>query len=126
VVAEEVRNLAQRSADSVHNTNAFVNSNQAQVSNGAKISNKLATSFQLLSKSANSTITSLESIMEAINTEVKMISALGDNIKNMQSSSEKSLQNVQKILEQVANLSTRSNNLKSVINELEFLLYKKT
>ncbi|MDR2350628.1 MAG: methyl-accepting chemotaxis protein [Deltaproteobacteria bacterium] len=122
VVAEEVRNLAMRSADSVRNTNSFVDSNQEQVKNGERISRLLLEGFTHLSATAADTIDSLRNIMTAVDEEVGKIRVLSDSIAHMRDSSNETLQNVQSVQNDVQELNKQADELKEVLYELDIML----
>jgi hypothetical protein len=122
VVADEVRNLAMRSADSVRNTNSFVDSNQNQVKNGERISRVLLEGFTHLSKSAKDTIGALEHIMEAVDSEVGRIRLLTDSISHMRDSTNETLENAKSVQGSVNDLKKQADELQDVLEELEKML----
>jgi methyl-accepting chemotaxis protein len=119
IVAEEVRNLAQRSAESVHNTTAFIGANHAQVANGDKISQKLSQSFQKISLSAGETIEALEAIMGAVMSDGEKIANLNVVIGNLRDISNETMENAQKAMSAVVELVSESESLSEVIASVE-------
>jgi archaellum component FlaC len=122
VVAEEVRNLAMRSADSVRNTNAFVDSNREQVNHGDRISKVLLDGFDHLSKSSAENIEALQQIMEGVDSEVNRIRVITDSIGQMRSSSNETLESVKSVQNNVTELKAQADNLEEFIERLQELL----
>jgi methyl-accepting chemotaxis protein len=122
VVAEEVRNLAMRSADSVRNTNSFVDSNREQVNNGDRISKVLLDGFDHLSHSSSDNMRALKQIMDAVDSEVSRIQIITNSISEMHKSSNETLDNVKSVQNNVTNLKAQADNLENVIARLGTLL----
>ncbi|MDR1871567.1 MAG: methyl-accepting chemotaxis protein [Deltaproteobacteria bacterium] len=125
VVAEEVRNLAQRSSDSVRNTNAFMDNNQRQIVNGENISQKLADSFKSLTQTSKETTETLRTITREVDKEVEKINSLNQEIAKMRSVTQETIGNSQRVLTQSENLKKQNTELRLIIEELETLLRKK-
>ncbi|MDR2198423.1 MAG: methyl-accepting chemotaxis protein [Deltaproteobacteria bacterium] len=122
VVAEEVRSLAQRSADSVHKTNAFVDENQAQVKNGELISAKLDSNFQSLSSSAAATIAALESILAQVNSEYERIKQLEDSVRRMKGATAHTSDSARYLSQEAEDLSEQGRELQRVISDLKSMV----
>jgi methyl-accepting chemotaxis protein len=122
VVAEEVRNLAQRSSRSVQDTNALVENNQRQIVNGEAISKRLAESFEALTKSSEETTDALKNIVREVDTEVEKIHSLNDNIVAMKSATQETIGNASGVLKEVDRMKNASAELRSVIEQLEILI----
>jgi hypothetical protein len=119
IVADEVRNLAMRSADSVGNTDFFVESNSKKIKNQEHISKLLKNGFTDLSVSASETINAIEKIMEAVNNEVEKIRLLAASVNNMRNFTNVTMGTVQ---ENVINLKAQADGLLNAIGDLESIM----
>ncbi|MDR2459336.1 MAG: methyl-accepting chemotaxis protein [Deltaproteobacteria bacterium] len=122
VVAEEVRNLAQRSADSVYTTHEFIASNQAQVSNGEKIISDFVNAFSAIANSVDATVDSLRKIESALDSEVNLIGSISQTIVQMQDSTNDSKKNARDIQANITDLVAQADDLNKIIAELEALV----
>jgi hypothetical protein len=122
VVAEEVRGLAIRSAESVHSTNSFVEKNQEQVKNGESISSKLADNFLNLSSSAQETIKALETLVERVDSDGQRIKGLEGSVTKMQSAADHTRENAGAVSREVGDLNEQGIELQKVIYELKSLV----
>jgi hypothetical protein len=125
VVAEEVRNLAQRSSDSVRNTNAFVENNQKHIGNGVNISQKLANNFSTLAQSSRETTEKLKAIMGTIDKEVEKINYISNSISQMRTVTQGTISNSKTVLRQAHDLKAENLELQAVIDELETLVHSR-
>lgn len=83
VVADEVRNLASKSADAAKNTTALIENSMRQVENGTKIANETAVSLQKVVESTTTVFETVEKISSATKQQAESIGQVTQGIEQI-------------------------------------------
>jgi methyl-accepting chemotaxis protein len=118
VVAEEVRALAQRSADAAINTSFLIEETIKKVADGAEVTAITNDAFMKIIESANSVAHIVNEIASATEEQSKGIGQINKAVAEMDTVTQNNAANAEEMAASSEELSSQSAEMKSVVDEL--------
>ena len=118
VVAEEVRNLAMRSAESVGSTSSLIDSTVARVSHGTQVAGRLQDRFQAIETGAAELGVRIQQIASATSEQEIGLTQVSQAMQSMDQVTQKNAATVTSLADATGELSRQSDNLAETIEQL--------
>jgi len=122
VVAEEVKNLAQRSAESARSTAQLVGRSVESVRNGGVIAKELEDEFVGIKKTTDDIEAMIRSIAEASREQATGIDQVNEAMREIDESSRRNRQNAGRMSDSGSSIAEVADNLRSRVAELREIL----
>ena len=123
VVADEVRSLAQRSAQAAQETTTLIHGTVERVRRGTQISQRLNGMFQRIETSAQNVGTLVNEITSAINEQNSGVAQISTAILQIDSATQQNTESVEKVIMNTRNIRTESENIMAANADLQRLVY---
>ncbi|MCL2001328.1 MAG: methyl-accepting chemotaxis protein [Planctomycetes bacterium] len=118
VVADEVRGLAQRSAQAVRDTSQLIEGTVARVQNGSEIVSQLTESYQAIENSAGNVARLIQDIATATNEQAQGVDQVNTAIAQMDKVTQRNAASAEQCASASEVLSAEAITLKSVVDDL--------
>lgn len=125
VVADEVRNLSQRSAQASRDTASLVSQTLSNVKNGNVIVKELEEEFTVIKKTTSEIDTMIQDMAGASQEQADGIAQINDEMTNIDRITQQNRENAVDMAASGENISQVSNNLQNRIEALQMILYGK-
>jgi len=122
VVAEEVRNLALRSAEAAKNTNDIIQSSVGEVEMGTKIVEQTNDQFVQVTQSMGKIKDTVSQFLQASVDQATRLTEIQSSIKSLEDQAHNNVSISDKTLDVASNMKTRTETLSQVINDLTILV----
>ncbi len=122
VVADEVRNLAQRSAQAARDTSELIQGTVGKVRNGSEIAARLAGSFKEIESGANSFKRLIDEITSATHEQAHGVEQVNANVAQLDRSTQTNAQHARESTDVSENLTTQAGNLSEIVDSLNRLV----
>ncbi|MCL2000753.1 MAG: methyl-accepting chemotaxis protein [Planctomycetes bacterium] len=122
VVADEVRNLAQRSAQAARDTSQLIEGTVARVHNGSEIVSQLTESYQAIENSAGNVARLIQDIATATHEQAQGVDQVNTAVAQMDKVTQTNSSNSGACASASVELAEEAEDLKSVVGELTTLL----
>ena len=122
VVAEEVRNLAQRSAQSAKDTAAIIESNIELSEKGVGVAKKVGESLQEINVQAKKVNELMDEIAAASQEQSQGISQINKAISQMEKVTQQNAANAEESASASEELSSQAQNLREIVQQLSLLV----
>ncbi len=118
VVADEVRNLAQRSAQAARDTTDLIRSTVERVNNGAVISEELGKSFKEIENGSNTVGRLVDEITSATNEQAQGVDQVNTAVAQMDKVTQQNAANAEESASASGELSSLAEDLHGMVGEL--------
>ena len=118
VVAEEVRNLAQRSAQAAKDTSEIIEGNIELSKNGFQVSQKVAESLSEIAEHANNISDLMNSISESSHAQSQGVLQITKAITQMEKVTQQNATNAEEVAAASEELNAQAESMKDVVGEL--------
>ncbi len=125
VVADEVRNLAQRSAQAAQETTSLIHGTVERVRRGGEISQRLGDMFHQIENSAQNVGRLVAEITTAIHEQSQGVDQISGAVTQIDSATQQSAENAEKVRESARDIETESQNLMIANGDLQQLVHGK-
>ena len=122
VVADEVRNLAQRSAQAARDTTALIKNTIENVQNGAAVTEKLGSSFAMIQEETSSVTTHIQEITAATNEQAQGVDQVNTAVAQMDKVTQQTAASADESASASEDLSTQATTLENTVNHLVALV----
>ncbi len=126
VVADEVRNLALRSAQAARDTTTLIHSTVERVNNGAAISEELGKSFKEIENGSNTVGRLMSEITAATNEQAQGVDQVNTSVAQMDKVTQQNAANAEQSASASGELSSLSEDLHAMVGDLVGLVEGKT
>jgi len=117
-VAEEVRNLAQRSAEAAKNTSVLIEESQQNSESGVKVSEDVAKSLNSIRETSGKVVSVIEEIAAASNEQSKGIHEINNAVSEMDKVTQRNAANSEESASASEELSAQAQEMNSVVVQL--------
>ncbi len=118
VVADEVRNLAQRSAQAARDTTELIEGTVARVKNGTEIASQLDSSFTEIETGSSAVSRLIAEITSATNEQAQGVDQVNTAVAQMDKVTQQNAANAEETASSSEELSSQSANLSSIVGDL--------
>ncbi len=122
VVAEEVRNLAMRSAEAAKETASLIEESQTNANDGVSVSNEVGAVFEEISQAAARVASLTSEVSNATDEQTQGIDQINSAISQMDQVTQNSAANAEESASASEELSSQASELKEMVNELTCLI----
>ena len=122
VVAEEVRSLAQRSAEAASNTTGLIEESQSNAASGVSATESLATSLREVQKNAENVATHLSEIANATEEQTTGLGQVNTAVSELEKVVQANASNAEETASASEELSAQALELNSVVNQLRITI----
>ena len=126
VVAEEVRSLAQRSADAARNTSELIEKSQENAKNGVEVADEVACQLNSINESAEAIETLIAEIAAASNEQTQGINQVNNSISEMDKVVQSNAANSEETASAAEELSSLGAELEQMVDGLRSLIGNRT
>ncbi|MDR3212007.1 MAG: methyl-accepting chemotaxis protein [Planctomycetota bacterium] len=122
VVADEVRNLAQRSAQAARDTSTLIEGTVTRVKNGSEIASKLDSSFKEIQEGSNKVGSLITEITSATNEQAQGVDQVNTAVAQMDKVTQQNAASAEESASASEQLSAQAESLKAIVGELVVLV----
>ncbi|UQZ89085.1 hypothetical protein C4J81_07690 [Deltaproteobacteria bacterium Smac51] len=122
IVAEEVRNLAQRSAEAAHGTTDLIKSTISNVRAGVKVTEDLSASFSKIQESSEVITMLIKEIDKSSGEQAKGVEQISLAISQLDQTTQQNAANAEESASAVSQLSLQTAHLNTMVEELVELI----
>ena len=122
VVAEEVRSLAQRSAEAAKNTSELIQDSQANSENGVKVSNEVASTLSEIVEASNKVSSLVSEVAAASEEQAQGIEQINGAVAHMDQVTQSNAANAEESSSASQELSSQSRDLSNIVSSLVALV----
>jgi len=119
VVAEEVRNLAQQSAEAAQNTSALIEKSQAKAENGVSVSDEVSQQLASIQESSSKITTLIADISAASKEQAQGIEQLNTAVSEMDKVVQKNASDSEESASAAEELSAQADEMHKMVTSLE-------
>ena len=123
VVADEVRNLAQRSASASDSTNTLIESSNHSIQNGSECIDRAVKAFANVMQSADSIFERINRIDEDTRIQAKAITEIGQAANKVDQSTKENVTRAERCTESAHTLDKEAEALEGYVHRLEQIVY---
>ncbi len=118
VVADEVRNLAQRSAQAARDTTELIEGTVTRVKNGSEIANQLDSSFTEIETGSSAVSRLIAEITSATNEQAQGVDQVNTAVAQMDKVTQQNAANAEETASSSEELSSQATNLNAIVGDL--------